>query len=723
MKHTTSKRPGDLTFNIGKCQRGKYPVTLSKKNKVLFAGRVDPHDSKSVDAFIKDATAKYKMLPVADIQARLLQLAAPRKELPPIDEPSDRYGVDELGLYYNKPTKDGDTRVQLTNFYAKIVTDVSRDDGAESVRVFEIEAILNGTTHNFMVPAVEFPKMDWPLKELGARAVVEPGQGLRDRARAAIQVLSKKIAVRTIFQHTGWREIDDCWLYLHAGGAIGHRGAVSGVEVDLPQALDNFKLPDPPTGEDLRQAIKASLQMLDVAPDEVTVPIFAAAYRAPLGHCDGSVFMSGPTGAMKSELTALGQQHFGPMMSRLGLPANWSSTDNALEGSCFAAKDALLVIDDFAPGGTMADVQRLHQRADRVFRNQGNHAGRHRMRPDGTLRAPRPPRGMVVSSGEDLPRGQSLRARLFSIDVRPGDVDKDRLTACQADAMAGRYAAAMAGYIKWLAPQMPRLREAFALRLKELRQEASCELNHARTPELVANLTIGVETFIQFARAVKAITSNEAKQLSARCRDSLLRAARRQSAFHAAQEPATRFMEILSSAVSSGAAHLAAPNGAEPRFPAPCGWRSKKVGAGTSEREEWQASGARVGWCEGETIYLDPDAAYKVVLNAATGVEGINVSLQTLKKRLAEKGLIVRPDDRDELVMRRRLEGAERRVLQLRPGALVDFGVNPSQSRTGSPDASGNTNGNGPLGGGHSHGATAEPAPCSRASVMPPDDD
>ena len=35
------------------------------------------------------------------------------------------------------------------------------------------------------------------------------------------------------------------------------------------------------------------------------------------------------------------------------------------------AKDAVFVVDDFAPGGTVADVQRLHREADRLLRAQG----------------------------------------------------------------------------------------------------------------------------------------------------------------------------------------------------------------------------------------------------------------------------------------------------------------------------------------------------------------
>jgi integrase len=103
------------------------------------------------------------------------------------------------------------------------------------------------------------------------------------------------------------------------------------------------------------------------------------------------------------------------------LPANWASTGNALEGLALAAKDALLVVDDFWPSGSSADVQRLHREADRLFRGQGNRAGRQGMRADATLRPPKPPRGLLLSTGEDTPRGQSLRARLLVQEISPGD--------------------------------------------------------------------------------------------------------------------------------------------------------------------------------------------------------------------------------------------------------------------------------------------------------------
>src|SRR5262249_34281042 len=146
--------------------------------------------------------------------------------------------------------------------------------------------------------------------------------------------------------------------------------------------------------------------------------LLGSVYRAALGPVDFSLSLVGKTGVGKSELTALGQQHYGAAMNRLSLPGNWSSTPNALEGLAFLAKDALLVIDDFKPGGSKSEIDGWHSKAERVLRAQGNASGRGRCWADGTVRAERPPRGLILTSCEDLPRGESLRARTLALQVR-----------------------------------------------------------------------------------------------------------------------------------------------------------------------------------------------------------------------------------------------------------------------------------------------------------------
>ncbi len=138
----------------------------------------------------------------------------------------------------------------------------------------------------------------------------------------------------------------------------------------LLETLARCALPHPPAGAALAYAVRASLQLLEVAPDPVTLPLAAAIWRAPLGAAPFSLHLVGPTGVRTTALAALAQQHYGAELDAGALPAGWESTANALETLAFLAKNLLLVIDDFAPHGGSGPVQRLHREADRVLRGR-----------------------------------------------------------------------------------------------------------------------------------------------------------------------------------------------------------------------------------------------------------------------------------------------------------------------------------------------------------------
>src|SRR5262249_45056246 len=339
------------------------------------------------------------------------------------------------------------------------------------------------------------------------------------------------------------------------------------VPVLLPEPLSGFRLPPPPpahvdaAGELwqsargtvllLADAVRASLGFLRLGPLRLTVALLAAVYRAVLGETDFSLHLAGPTGSFKSEAAALAEQHYGPGMDARHLPASWSSTGNALEALAFAAKDALLVVDDFCPTGSAADVQRYHREADRLFRGQGNHAGRQRLRADASLRPAKPPRGLILATGEDTPRGQSLRARLLVLELARGDFGPQpphpnpMLSACQRDAAAGKYAAAMAGFIHWLAPQYDAVRRRLRGEVAELRDRARSEGQHARTPGIVADLALGLRYFLDFALAAGAISEAERADLWRRGWAALGEAGAAQAAQIATAEPAGPLLRPL----------------------------------------------------------------------------------------------------------------------------------------------------------------------------------
>lgn len=598
----------------------------------------------------------------------LLALASSELRAIPSDEGDKEskespYCETEAGLFWMKPTQSGSVPTQLTNFAARIVSDVAEDDGTEHRRLYEIEARKNGQTFRFTVSAANFAAMNWVTEHLGATALVYPGSGTKDHARAAIQMLSDSISERRVYVHTGWRKVNDEWVYLHAGGAISYDGSVSDVEVRLSDALIRYELPAPVDGDALVDAIRASIRTLKLAPSHITVPLFAGVYRAVLGQSDFANSLAGQTGAGKSELAAIFQQHFGAGLDSRHLPGSWASTDNALEGLGFAAKDALFVIDDFAPGGTQSDVARLNQKADRIFRGQGNSSGRQRMRADGSLRPVKPFRGLILSTGEDVPRGHSIRARQMVLEISPGDLDWKLLSDCQRDAADGVYATALASFIRYLAPNYDAVQSGLRKEVEQLRQ--SVKSRHKRTPSIVADLAVGLRHFLDFACSVGAISHDESERLYQQWWAALNEAAKRQGVLQESSEPTQRFLETISAAIGTGRAHVARVNGNAPYDAAAWGWR--KFG------NDWQSQGRCIGWVDGESLYLEPTAAFAEAQELAgkTG-EGITISLRTLQKRLHERGLLVSSEQsRQTNTVRKEIEGKRRAVLHLKVDSLT----------------------------------------------------
>lgn len=564
------------------------------------------------------------------------------------------------GLYHVRAIErqDGEatyTTVRLTNFVARIVASTEVDDGAEVQRRFHIEANVAGRKRTASISAAEFSRMDWIVPELGPSAIIEAGRGTKDHARAAIQSVSSPAEVR-VMRQTGWREFDGAWAYLHGGGAIGARGPVEGIQVDLQGALSGFILPEPGDIDDVRE----SLRMLDVAPERVTIPLLAAVVRAPLGGVDNAVSLHGQTGIGKSELAALAQQHYGAPMDARSLPASWSSTANSLEEQAFLAADALLTVDDFVTTGSPRDIDRLHSTADRLIRGAGNGAGRGRMSKDGTLRVARPARGMILVTGEEVPRGQSLRARMMTLEVRRGDVDWDALGRAQLHASEGTYAAALAAYLQWLAPRLDEVRANRRADIAALRSKVTTL--HRRTATAIASLAWGWATWLDFAIDIGAISEGQRGSLWNRGWTALLDAAEAADASVGETDPAKRFMVLLGSAVASGRAHVAARGGGcPPGEPGAWGWRTRD-GVMTD-------MGTRVGWTEDNNLWLDPEAAYAA---AKTAGEGLNIDLETLRSRLSDSGLLQSLDPSGKTGVRVRVQGRQRRVLHLSADALGD---------------------------------------------------
>ncbi len=628
----------------------------------------------------------------------LLSRATTELRRPPDSEESAHsipYRATKSGIVWDKPVAEGSVPTPLTNFTARICADVAEDDGAEVRRSFEIEAELAGRRQRFTIPSSQFNNMGWATENLGASAIVLPGFGTKDHARAAVQLLSGEVPTRHIYSHTGWREIEGSeWAYLHAGGAVGQVGQVESTQVELSGALAGRALPEPPEGAELAEAVRASLGLWKLVPAGISVPLLAATYRAALGDSDFSAHLSGPTGEGKSELAALCQQHYGAGLDSRHL-ASWESTENAVQGQAFQAKDQVMVLDDFAPTGSTYDVQRWHTKADRVLRAKGNASARQRMRADTTLRPDKPPRALMVSTGEDVPRGQSLRARMMILELGPGELDFEKLSRCQQQAAAGTYARAMAAFVRWLAPRYGEVRASLPEEHAVLREAASASGQHRRTPGIVADLVLGLRYLLVFAHQAGALTEEEARDLWQTGWKALGEAAAAQGEHQSSQEPTKRFRELLSAAISSGRAHVTNEDGERPRaeLAGSWGWRRREWESsggeeGGSGGQEWKPQGDHIGWIDdgpgGTDLYLQPDAAFAAgQKQGQSSGDALSVTERTLRKRLSEKGLLLstgkESEGRQTLAVRVTLSGKRRMVLHLDTDFLLSQHEKPDQ--------------------------------------------
>jgi hypothetical protein len=589
----------------------------------------------------------------------LLALASTEVRSSTIEDSLEKaYCETERGLVWRKENQQGTSLIQLTNFVAHISADVVEDDGSETQRIFEIKASLAGPEHKIVrgtVTAAEFNAMRWPVTLLGPRAIIFPN--MTEQARCAVQSISEEVCERRVYTHTGWREIDGEWGYLYSGGAISSSRALN-VDVRLAEALHPFKLPIPPTGDEEIKALRKALEMLDVAAEHVTIPMVGVVWCSVLGDADFSHHLVGSTGRGKTALAALVQAYFGAGFDVGHLPGSWSSTGNSLEALSYVAKDAVLVVDDFKPEGAAPDVARLHRDADRLLRAQGNHAGRMRMRPDGTLRSAKSPRGIILSTGEDIPRGESLRARVIISEMDSETLDWSKLSECQRAAREGVYAMALAGFLRWLAPKYSDVRGRSAREVADWRERATFqEKTHKRTPQAIGQLARGWHYFLKYAVEAGALTPDETDAYMSRVWTAMYEVAARQAAYQSTQEPAQRFMELIHAAIASGRAHLADRDGEQPPNPHACGWQ---LDGGTL-----RAKGQRIGWIDGADVYLQPDAAYKVSKEMSVS-DDLSITPNTLWKRLNERGYLASVDKaRGTLRVRRIIEKHEQRVLHL----------------------------------------------------------
>ena len=559
------------------------------------------------------------------------------------------YEVDGNCLYLIGKDKYGQTRKRLCNFAPYIIEQVTKNDGADCATWITLGGIHEDghVLHPITIRGTELGSFDWLVDRWGADSFLEVGNQVKDYVRVAIQRTAKHAKKTTIYTVTGWKQLQDGWHYLMPGD--------DAITVELPGKLAAYHMERNYSYCDIATA-GALLSQL-AAPEEVTYTMLAHVFSSPLKHflkmagCEPKfiLWLVGKTGSCKSSLSAVMLSFFGHFTGTT-LPMSFRDTANSINEQAYMIKDAPVVIDDFHPCDHKEQAK-MNATSQNLIRNYGDHAGRARLSARCELMAARPPQGNAIVTAEFPPDiGESGTARCFTIELNPGDVDLQTLSALQTLAADGTLQRCGFAYTEWLREcflcdddSVQRFVKALRALFEKYRSEFrnSGMHSHGRVAENVAWLQMGFHFFLMFLNHHLGYGEAYVAQMGENFKEILYRVARRQSDAINQDKPTHLFLRKFYSMLESGQVYLKNRESLAP--------------------DEFHP-GTCIGYYDTVRMYFFADLVHKLVRKQCTDQgENFTISCRSLLKALAEEGLIETTNGQNSRPMH--FEGKNRRVV------------------------------------------------------------
>lgn len=344
----------------------------------------------------------------------------------------------------------------LSNFTVTIHEEITVQDQFEQRKVFKGVVRLFGKDHPLEIDAQQFADNNQLKAAIigvaGASAVIF---GKMDALRQAISLLNHRPGIhqpltRTVTTDFGWNA--EGTEFLVPSGRITVDGFLpvndqtdTRVELneELARQLDLQPIADSSELRRVKQHIIDDL--LHLHDRCVTRSLLAAVGVAVLHRFTEvspfTLWLVGRTGAGKSYLAKLFMNFFSKNILNAGAVASWSSTPNYLQRTGYFFKDALFLIDDYKPELIK------HEAIVRLLQNYADGTGRGRLKCDATTNTSRPIRGLLMSTGEDVPEHTaSALARSIIINVPQQEKDLRRGHRCSQE--SSRYRGVMADMVQ-----------------------------------------------------------------------------------------------------------------------------------------------------------------------------------------------------------------------------------------------------------------------------------
>jgi hypothetical protein len=554
------------------------------------------------------------------------------------------------------PNGDLENSHVISNFQAVIDHQKKIIDGSEDAPevVLRVKIIHPKIEPEFYdVLPEEFEDCSFVGRIDGALVLYNPNKN-KEHLRLAMRQLGNIDDRRLTHVLTGWVSHEGKNFFLTNSGAIGKDGLDNTYrthwEIGGPR---DYSLTPTKNIDDLRDAYLQTLKTLDVASRNITIPLFASAFRAVLVHflpVDFCIGLIGVTGSMKSTLAGLFLSFFGPKFNYNHLPGSFRSTLNGLEKQTFLAKDGLFVIDDWVQGETTIYF------AEQIIRGHGNIAGRVRMSKDAkTIKAPYYPRCLTILTAEDLQVGQSSRARLVIINSDKDSINFDLLTELQKIGKNGDFSKFLGSFVQWIAETWDQISHDIHIVFEKYRDHFNASTKHSRTAPNLAHLMVGIIFYARFCISKNLMAMDESEKFIEHSLDILTGLIEVQNDHQNISDPVELFLMCLQGAIENKRAHIVLPKNADRIFGKYMGYSD-----GSSVHPGFP-DGEPIGHFDNGQLIIKPDICLGIVKRYAEDKRlRLHLSTEAMGKHFKAKGLLV--TDSNRTTAKRSINGRRDRV-------------------------------------------------------------
>lgn len=472
------------------------------------------------------------------------------------------------------------TPMQLSNFVLTIdaqETLLSNDEPSKSIRMSGSMA-SGKPLASCAIPADSWQNIvRWLPKHWGSEPIIFSGGKSNSALVLECLALSSQDAeLRDVYDHTGWIKAGESgsWAFLLPSGPCGippdlAASLSNNLSVTVPRELQAYKIPMSVTEDQAAEAYRWLAKLFYCGPPDITAALVGALFLAPISSLvtpGFGIYVSGQSKSRKSTLVAIALSFWGKF-SKDSLPITFGSTEHAIMKMAATAKDLPLAIDNFVPG--LDSNYKLMSLA----RAMGDVSGRGRME-----KSTPPPRCLPIMTGEDLVRGESSAARLFTLTLMrkgPGSVDNEKMHEVELAGLEGLTQPAATHYLGWLSAQLEDKDFIDNLKRKHLMQARHAQektTDQGRLFEQSLWLQIALDLLAK--SAPDSIQGTPALDWIEEAKGALMHRTVRESSALREEGLANRFMGMMFSLMACGQVIALDASGGEPEFAASqLGWR------------------------------------------------------------------------------------------------------------------------------------------------------